>query len=133
MVDDERVAELINKTLHTKPADGSTHWSTRTLARETGICESTVTRYLQAFQLKPHRVESFKLSTNPLLIEKLLAVVALDPRSRRHDHLTEYFPSNKPGATGAYIAELEAAGHEPPVQVLDEAWLVRCERPVGPS
>lgn len=76
-VDDERVAELIAKTLHTKPADGGTHWSTRTLAGETGISKSTVARYLQAFRLKPHRVGSFKLSTDPLFIEKLRDVVGL--------------------------------------------------------
>jgi putative transposase len=76
-VDDERVAELIAKTLHTKPADGGTHWSTRTLAGETGISKSTVARYLQAFKLKPHRVDSFKLSTDPLFIEKLRDVVGL--------------------------------------------------------
>ena len=60
-VDDERVAELITKTLHTKPADGATHWSTRGRAAETGISKTSVARYLNAFQLKPHRVESFKL------------------------------------------------------------------------
>ena len=76
-VDDERVAELITKTLHTKPADGATHWSTRTLAGETGISKSSVSRYLHAFQLKPHRVDSFKLSTDPLFIEKLRDVVGL--------------------------------------------------------
>ena len=76
-VDDERVAELIHTTLHTKPADGGTHWSTRTLAAETGISKSTVARYLQAFKLKPHRVESFKLSTDPFFIEKLRDVVGL--------------------------------------------------------
>jgi putative transposase len=76
-VDDERVAELITKTLHTKPADGGTHWSTRTLAGETGISKSTVARYLQAFKLKPHRVDTFKLSTDPLFIEKLRDVVGL--------------------------------------------------------
>lgn len=76
-VGDERVAELINKTLHTKPADGSTHWSTRGLAGETGISKSTVARYLKVFQLKPHRVESFKLSTDPLFVEKLRDVVGL--------------------------------------------------------
>lgn len=76
-VDDERVAALIHKTLHTKPADGSTHWSTRALAGETGISKTTVARYLAAFQLKPHRVESFKLSTDPLFIEKLRDVVGL--------------------------------------------------------
>lgn len=76
-VDDERVAELINKTLHTKPADRSTHWSTRGLASATGISKSSVARYLQIFQLKPHRVESFKLSTDPLFVEKLRDVVGL--------------------------------------------------------
>lgn len=76
-VDDERAAVLINKTLHTKPDDGATHWSTRGLAAETGISKSTIARYLQAFQLKPHRVDSFKLSTDPLFIEKLRDVVGL--------------------------------------------------------
>ncbi|GKT20142.1 IS630 family transposase [Acidovorax sp. SUPP2522] len=76
-VDDERVAELITKTLHTKPADGGTHWSTRTLAADTGISKSTVARYLQTFNLKPHRADSFKLSTDPLFIEKLRDVVGL--------------------------------------------------------
>lgn len=76
-VDDERVTELLNKTLHTKPADGSTHWSTRGLAAETGISKSTVERYLQLFQLKPHRVESFKRSPDPLFVEKLRDVVGL--------------------------------------------------------
>jgi putative transposase len=76
-VDDERVAELISKTLHTKPSDGATHWSTRGLAAETGISKTSVARYLKAFQLKPHRVESFKLSTDPLFIDKLRDVVGL--------------------------------------------------------
>ena len=76
-VDDERVPGLINKTLHAKPADGATHWSTRGLAAETGISKSTVARYLKTFQLQPHRVESFKLSTDPLFIEKLRDVVGL--------------------------------------------------------
>jgi putative transposase len=76
-VDDERVAELIATTLNAKPADGATHWSTRTLAGETGISKSTVHRYLQLFNLKPHRSESFKLSTDPLFIEKLRDVVGL--------------------------------------------------------
>ncbi|GKT24230.1 hypothetical protein AVHM3334_14110 [Acidovorax sp. SUPP3334] len=44
-IDDERVARLINTTLHTKPADGSTHWSVRTVAAETGISKSSVARY----------------------------------------------------------------------------------------
>lgn len=76
-VDDERVAELIATTLHAKPSDGGTHWSTRTLAAATGISKSTVQRYLQVFNLKPHRVKTFKLSTDPFFIEKLRDVVGL--------------------------------------------------------
>jgi putative transposase len=53
-IDDERVAQLIKTTLHTKPANGSTHWSVRTLANETGISKSIVARSFQLFGLQPH-------------------------------------------------------------------------------
>ena len=56
-IDDERVAQLINTTLHTKPADGATHWSVRSVAAETGISKSSVQRYFQLFGLQPHRTE----------------------------------------------------------------------------
>ena len=74
-IDDERVAKLITTTLHTKPADGSTHWSVRTVAGETGISKSSVQRYFQLFGLQPHRTEGFKLSNDPFFIEKLRDVV----------------------------------------------------------
>ena len=76
-IDDERVARLINTTLHTKPANGSTHWSVRTVAAETGISKTSVQRYFQLLGLQPHRSESFKLSTDPFFIEKLRDVVGL--------------------------------------------------------
>ncbi len=76
-IDDERVAELINKTLHTKPADGATHWSVRAMATEMGISSTSVHRYFKLFGLQPHRSESFKLSTDPFFIEKLRDVVGL--------------------------------------------------------
>src|SRR4249920_209115 len=76
-IDDERVAELINTTLHTKPADGATHWSVRSAAAETGISKSSVQRYFRLFGLQPHRTEGFKLSTDPFFIEKLRDVVGL--------------------------------------------------------
>jgi len=76
-IDDERVAMLINTTLKTKPADGSTHWSTRTLAEHTGISKSAVQRFLSLFAVQPHRAENFKLSTDTLFIEKLRDVVGL--------------------------------------------------------
>jgi putative transposase len=76
-IDDERVAELINMTLHTKPADGSTHWSVRAAAAETGISKTSVARYFRLFGLQPHRSESFKLSNDAFFIEKLRDVVGL--------------------------------------------------------
>lgn len=76
-IDDERVAHLIKTTLHTKPANGSTHWSVRTVAAETGISKTSVQRYFQFFGLQPHRSESFKLSNDPFFIEKLRDVVGL--------------------------------------------------------
>lgn len=76
-IDDERVADLINKTLHTKPANGATHWSVRSIAAETGISSTSVHRYFKLFGLQPHRTESFKLSTDPFFIEKLRDVVGL--------------------------------------------------------
>ena len=76
-IDDEQVAELINTTLHTRPSNGSTHWSVRSMAAETGISKSSVQRYFSLFGLQPHRSKSFKLSTDPFFIEKLRDVVGL--------------------------------------------------------
>ena len=53
--EDDKVAEVINRALQTKPSDGSTHWSARSLAAETGISKSTVHRWLKIFALQPHR------------------------------------------------------------------------------
>ena len=68
---------MIETTLRTKPVDGSTHWSVRSVAAESGISKTTVHRYFHAFGLQPHRQESFKLSTDPFFIEKLRDVVGL--------------------------------------------------------
>ena len=76
-IDDERVAELIYTTLHTRPSNGATHWSTRELEAETGISKSSVQRYLSLFGVQPHRTESFKLSTDPFFVDKLRDVVGL--------------------------------------------------------
>ncbi len=56
---------------------GQTHWSVRTLATETGVSHSTVHRVWQAFGLKPHRQESFKLSTDPFFVEKVVDITGL--------------------------------------------------------
>jgi len=67
-IDDERVAQLIRTTLHTKPAEGATHWSVRTVAAETGISKTSVARYFQLFGLQPHRTLMLDLprSVGPL-------------------------------------------------------------------
>jgi putative transposase len=75
-VDDESLAKLIQKTLDTKPTDG-THWSTRTMAEATGISKSTVHRIWNAFGLQPHRVTHFKLSTDPFFVEKVRDIAGL--------------------------------------------------------
>ena len=83
-VTDEQVAALVARTLQTKPKN-ATHWSTRAMASETGMSQSTVSRVWRAFGLAPHRVEGFKLSTDPFFVDKVHDVVGLylDPRAPR--------------------------------------------------
>jgi putative transposase len=75
--EDETVAEVINRALQTKPTDGSTHWSARSLAAATGISKTTVHRWLQTFSVQPHRQKTFKLSTDPFFVEKVRDIVGL--------------------------------------------------------
>jgi transposase len=64
-VSDEKVEEVVVKTLESAPKD-TTHWSTRSMAAEVGLSQTAVSRIWRAFGLQPHRVESFKLSTDPV-------------------------------------------------------------------
>lgn len=73
---DEQVAALIRKTLKTKPRDG-THWTCRSIAAETNLSKSTVQRIWKAFGLQPHRQKHFKISTDPLFVEKVRDIVGL--------------------------------------------------------
>jgi putative transposase len=73
---DEKVSELIQKTLKSRP-EGMTHWSTRTMAEESGVSHMTVCRVWQTFGLKPHRSDTFKLSTDPFFVEKVRDVTGL--------------------------------------------------------
>jgi transposase len=75
-ISDEQVEEVIVKTLESTPKD-ATHWSTRSMAREVGLTQSAVLRIWQAFGLQPHRQETWKLSKDPLFIDKVRDVVAL--------------------------------------------------------
>jgi len=70
------VEQVVRITLEEKP-DGATHWSTRSLAAHLGISASAVARIWRAHGLKPHRVQSFKLSNDPLFVEKLEDIVGL--------------------------------------------------------
>jgi transposase len=80
---DEQVEDVIVKTLETTPAD-ATHWSTRSMAKATGLSQSTISRVWRAFALQPHQVERFKLSKDPLFVEKVRDLVGLylDPPER---------------------------------------------------
>jgi transposase len=75
-IDREMVAEVVRMTIEEKPAQ-ATHWSTRSLAAVLGISDSSVLRIWRAHGLKPHRIESFKLSKDPAFSEKLEAIVGL--------------------------------------------------------
>ena len=73
---DERIAEVIERTLTTTPAD-ATHWSLRSMAQETGLSHTTIRRIWGAFGLQPHRAETFKLSSDPLFVDKVRVIVGL--------------------------------------------------------
>ena len=82
-ITDAKVEEVIVKTLESAPRE-ATHWSTRSLAREVGLTQSAVSRIWRAFGLQPHRQQTWKLSKDPLFIEKVRDVVGLylDPPER---------------------------------------------------
>ena len=75
-VSDAQVAEVIERTLQSTPKD-ATHWSIRTMAAETGLSHTTIRRIWTAFGLQPHRSETFKLSTDPLFVDKVQDIVGL--------------------------------------------------------
>ncbi len=75
-VSDRAVEHVLRLTLESTPAD-ATHWSTRAMAKRCGLSQSSVSRIWRAFALQPHRVESFKLSRDPLFIEKVRDIVGL--------------------------------------------------------
>jgi len=75
-ISDDQVEKVVIQTLESTPR-GQTHWSTRELAKTTGLSRMTISRIWQAFGLQPHRTETFKLSPDPLLIEKVRDIVGL--------------------------------------------------------
>lgn len=75
-ISDAQVETVIVKTLESTPKD-ATHWSTRSMAAEVGLSQSAVSRIWRAFGLQPHRSETWKLSKDPLFVEKVRDVVGL--------------------------------------------------------
>src|SRR5579863_5077685 len=75
-VSDAQVEQIVIQTLESTPR-GQTHWSTRSLAHASGLSRMTISRIWHAFGLQPHRTETFKLSPDPLLIEKVRDIVGL--------------------------------------------------------
>ena len=75
-IGDDRVEQAVRLTLEQVPK-GATHWSSRALASRTGLSQSTVSRIWRAFGLRPHRSETFQLSKDPLLVDKVRDIVGL--------------------------------------------------------
>ena len=75
-ITDTDVERVVTLTLETTPAD-ATHWSTRSMAVRSGLSQSAISRIWRAFALQPHRTETFKLSSDPLFIEKVRDIVGL--------------------------------------------------------
>src|SRR4030095_7705180 len=75
-ITDEQVEQVIIRTLETTPR-GATHWSTREMAKPVGLSHMAISRIWHTFGLQPHRSETFKLSNDPLLVEKVRDIVGL--------------------------------------------------------
>ncbi|WP_428378057.1 IS630 family transposase [Lichenicoccus sp.] len=82
-LDDARIEDVIVRTLESLPL-GATHWSSRSMARASGLSSTSVQRIWRAFSLQPHRVETFKLSTDPDFVAKTRDVVGLYVSPPRH-------------------------------------------------
>ncbi|MEU4704781.1 IS630 family transposase [Nonomuraea dietziae] len=83
-ISDEKVEQVITATLEKTPPKGDTHWSTRSMATATGMSQSAISRIWRAFGLKPHLVETWKLSKDPQFVDKVRDVVGLylDPPAK---------------------------------------------------
>ncbi|WP_426514656.1 IS630 family transposase [Dactylosporangium sp. McL0621] len=76
-IGDAQVEAVIVKTLEESPSNQDSHWSTRSMAKAVGLNQTAVSRIWRAFGLKPHQVDSWKLSTDPLFIDKVRDIVGL--------------------------------------------------------
>jgi transposase len=109
---DEQVERVITMTLEETPSD-ATHWSTRAMAQATGMSQTAIVRIWKAFGLKPHQVETFKLSTDPQFVDKVRDVVGLyvDPPEHALVLCVDEKSRAPRGADDAVRDERPAAGH----------------------
>jgi hypothetical protein len=83
-ITDRQIEEVVTRTLESMPAN-STHWSTRLMAAQTGLCQNAIVRIWRAFGLQPHRVENFTFSKDPQFVKKARDIVGLpEPPGSRH-------------------------------------------------
>src|SRR5438552_966668 len=75
-ITDAKIEAVVTRTLEKKPV-GATHWSTRSMAKASGLTQNAIVRIWRAFGLKPHLQENFKLSTDPFFVEKVRDIVGL--------------------------------------------------------
>ena len=75
-ITDDQVEEVVVRTLETTPKD-ATHWSTRSMAKQVGLTQNAILRIWHAYGLQPHRQETFKLSKDPLFVDKVHDIVGL--------------------------------------------------------
>jgi transposase len=112
-ISDAKVERTVTLTLESTPT-AATHWSIRSMAKQCGLSRSTVQRIWRAFALQPHRSETFKLSTDPLFIEKVRDIVGLylNPPERAlvlcADEKSQIQASIAPNPT-AYVTRLRNA------------------------
>ena len=109
-ITDAQVEDVVVRTLESTPP-GATHWSTRGMAKATGLSHTTISRIWRTFGLQPHRTETFKLSPDPLLIDKVRDVVGLyvnPPEARGRVPCRREAADSGPRTHGAAVAD--AAG-----------------------
>ena len=105
---------ILEATLNTRPGDGSTHWSVRTMAKHLSLSRSTVHRVRQKHDVQPHRVERFKPSKGPRFEEKVRDIVGLylNPPDRALNRTAPILPSRpvyrsgRPATTNAMARPL---------------------------
>jgi transposase len=111
-ISDEQIEQVIVRTLEETPR-GETHWSSRGMAKASGLGRTTIQEIWRAFGLQPHRTETFKLSTDPLLIDKVRDIVGLymhPPNACRRVLCRREIADSSVGSHATCVADAPRAG-----------------------